>query len=119
MKLEIPLQLKLSANLIYAGRHWAQRKKDADLYHQLIEEAVKKAKTTPIKEYPVNIIFYFYFKNRPLDPSNCFYLCKLAEDGLIRSGIIKDDGPQFVDFIGCASRVDKANPRIEISIEEL
>ena len=117
MKLEIPLQLKLSANLIYAGRHWAQRKKDADVYHTMIKEACRKA--SRINNYPVNIVIWFYFKNRPLDCSNCFYMAKLCEDGLIKAGILKDDSPEYVDCLACVSRVDKQNPRIEISIESV
>ena len=116
MKLEIPLQLKLSANLIYGGRHWILRKKDADAYHGIIKDACSLLE--PVRGYPVVIDIVFHFANRPLDCSNCLYMTKLIEDGLIKCGILEDDGFGFVKTIVISTGVDKQNPRIEIDIQE-
>ena len=116
--LVIPLTKKISTNAIYAGRHWAVRKKDADFYHNEILHYAKEQKIKKVKEYPISLILIFYFKNRPYDSSNCFYMAKLIEDGLRNAGIIDDDTPKFVEFIGCMSKVDRENPRIEIRIED-
>src|SRR3990167_3765180 len=104
--LVIPLTRKISTNAIYAGRHWFVRKKDADFYHSEILKWSKFYKIKKVKEYPINLILTFYFKNRPYDSSNCFYMAKLIEDGLRNAKLIHDDTQEFVEFIGCMSKVD-------------
>lgn len=115
MKFTIAIPEKVSANKIYSGTHWAVRKKIADKFH----EAIGRAKLPKVLyEIPfLNITFTFYFYNRPFDCSNCFFMAKCLEDGLVRAGIIKGDSPEFVQSITCISKTDKKNPRIEVELK--
>lgn len=97
----IPLPEKISANKIYAGIHWATRRKHAALFHQ--ELLPYRGKMVRKKEYPVDLVFIFTFKKQPLDCSNCFYMAKLLEDGLVAHGIITDDKPAFVGSVSIHS----------------
>lgn len=100
MNITIPLPEKVSTNQIYAGMHWSKRKKLSDLYHQsLIEHRQKK-----VEEYPVEITYIFNFKSKPLDTTNCTFMVKMLEDGLIAHGILKDDTPDHVSFTGIYSQ---------------
>lgn len=100
MVLELPLPKKISTNKIYAGIHWATRKKQADLFHKSLMEFRGKK----VEEYPVNINYIFEFKGKLLDTTNCTYMAKLIEDSLVINGIIEDDSPKFVEFTGIYSQ---------------
>jgi len=118
MKFTIPIVEKVSSNKIYSGCHWGTRKKIADKYHEAIGELNLKSLTMKeINLEPKELIITFYFYNRPLDCSNCFYMAKMIEDGMVRSGWLKDDSPEYVKSITCISKVDKENPRIEIELK--
>ena len=52
---------------------------------------------------PCHITFNFYFKNRPLDSSNCSCLAKLSEDSLVHHNILLDDSPKYVSGITITS----------------
>lgn len=100
MIIKIPIPEKVSTNSIYAGMHWAKRKKLADLYHQSLLEYRK----TQIVEYPVDINYIFSFKGKLLDTTNCTYMAKMLEDGLVKNGILKADSPEYVAFTGIYSQ---------------
>lgn len=67
----------------------------------------------PLKKSNITIIYYFKDKRRR-DPDN--YSGKFILDGLVRSGIIKDDSFDCID-LRLIGRVDKSNPRTEIFID--
>lgn len=67
----------------------------------------------PLKKSKVIVIYYFKDKRRR-DPDN--YSGKFILDGLVRSGIIKDDSFDCID-LQLIGRVDKGNPRTEIFID--
>ena len=94
--IKLPLPEKISSNSIYAGLHWAKRKKLADLYHYSLLEFKNKYE---IEEYPVCINFVFRFKGRLLDVDNCFFMSKLLIDGLRGIKLIKDDTPKYINEI--------------------
>jgi hypothetical protein len=100
MNIQFPLPEKVSTNKIYAGQHWTKRKKLADLYHNSLLP-FRKLKA---KDYPVNINYIFTFKSKPLDTTNCSYMVKLIEDGLVKNEILIDDSPEYVSFTGIYSQ---------------
>lgn len=100
MNIKIPLPEKVSTNAIYSGMHWSKRKKLADLYHW----ALVQHKNQAVKEYPVDINYVFTFKGKPLDTTNCTYMAKMLEDGLVKNGVIEDDSPEYVAFTGIYSQ---------------
>ena len=101
VRIEIPI-VAPSLNQWYAGAHWSKRKKVADQWHEEIWIACKQYQVEPLTEFPVIISTKTYFKTkRQRDVSNCFTTNKLAEDGLVKAGILPDDTPKFV----CGHRV--------------
>ena len=66
---------KLSLNKWYAGTHWTKRKAMKDIYRVLVGSQTKHKQTKPCE-----VTYHFYFKSRPLDPSNCIAMVKLVED---------------------------------------
>ena len=118
MMLVLPLDRKVSTNAVYSGMHWTTRAKHADYYHALIKKQCAEQNIKQVENYPCMIIVEYFFDKKPMDATNCFWMTKWIEDGLRKAGIIVDDTPAHVEFIGCASKVDKENPRIEISIME-
>ena len=94
---EFILPLKVDSNLgmnrIYAGIHWAQRKKDADYIHLLVQNEIRKQRIKEqIYKVPVKITFIW---NGQLDLDNFAYVRKLVIDGL-KGSIIKDDSKRYV-----------------------
>ena len=83
-------------NAYYTGKHWAQRKKDAEELHELTVLSMKKAKIRkePL-QFPVKLVFRF---NDRLDCSNHAILVKIIEDAM-KGWIIKDDSRRYVKSI--------------------
>ena len=92
MTILLALPEKVSTNAVYSGMHWSKRKDLADLYHLSLYPH-RKVQT---KEYPVEITYRFRFKGRALDTTNCTFMAKLIEDGLVANAIIKNDDPEHV-----------------------
>lgn len=96
IKFAIPI-VAPTLNKWYAGNHWTKRKQTADEWHNMIFVMCHTDKIKPVKNYPVCITTKTYFKaNRKRDTSNCFPANKLAEDALVKAGILKDDTPEYV-----------------------
>lgn len=104
IKITVLLPEKISTNAIYSGLHYRVRKKQADLFHKQMLEFKNKYEIT---HYPVDIIYLFYFKGKLLDSSNCSYMAKLIEDGMIKIGLLKNDSPKFVRVITLRSMKSK------------
>ena len=87
---------RFGLNAYYSGKHWAQRKKDADELHALTLAAMRRAhvKKAPL-DVPVNITFYF---DDGLDCSNHAVIVKAVEDAM-KGWIIADDSPRYVKSI--------------------
>jgi len=100
MNITMPLPEKVSTNQIYAGIHWAKRKKLVDLFHKAFLEHRK----LKVEHYPVDINYIFTFKTKPLDTTNCTYMVKCLEDGMVKNGILEDDNPAHVSFTGIYSQ---------------
>ena len=86
IKLDIPE--KVSTNTIYAGGiHWHKRKDLADLYHL----SLYPHKNHKVQKYPIEITYRFTFKGKILDTTNCTYMAKLLEDGMVANMILEND----------------------------
>ncbi len=86
-----------SLNSIYAGVHWSERKKQADAGHL----AVSLVKIKPFDK-PVTLTFQPVAgkRDRIRDCSNYSYAAKIIEDGLVKTGVLEDDSPEFVKGFG-------------------
>ena len=85
----------------------------AELIYFSVKSQVKDVKI--IDKATVKIKYFFKDKIRR-DPDN--YSGKFILDGLVKSGVLKDDSFNNIDLILKAD-VDKDNPRTEISIIEV
>lgn len=91
----LPLKVtgEYGMNKLYAGVHWAKRKKQADEIHALVRyELYRQRIPRKAFENPVEIIFKY---NSRLDISNHGYLSKLIEDAL-KGYLIVDDSRKYV-----------------------
>ena len=104
--------------MYYSSPHWSIRSRIAAKIHaavqrRLIEMGIRKGETCNKR---VAITIVNYFDKRPLDASN---ICgKIFEDSL-KGWLIEDDSPKYVDSLTTISRIDKANPRVEITLSEV
>lgn len=78
-------------NSIYSGKHWSERKADAEYWHYMVYKALSDYHKNPFDK-PVVITFYW---NDNLDLSNHAYMAKMIEDA-IKGRIIKDDNKKCV-----------------------
>lgn len=111
MTITIPITNKLSLNKIYGGIHFTTRKKHKDEYREVCSYYAKPYEG----EYPVKVTYHYKFKGRLLDSSNCAYLTKLIEDGLVQSGVFPDDGPKYI--FSTENITDKGDNEVEVTIE--
>lgn len=87
---------RFGANAYYAGKHWAQRREDAEFWHGLVRAEMNRqnVRETPFRK-PVAITFYF---NDRLDCSNHCIMVKLIEDAM-KGRLITDDNRRYVKGI--------------------
>ncbi len=67
----------------------------------------------PIRHYPLHIHMTWFTKNEAKDPDNVAFAKKYILDGLVKSGILTDDGRKQIKGFSDDFEVDK-NPRIEV-----
>lgn len=101
---------KISLNKWYAGVHWSERNRIKNEYKIIIKSQYKNV-------FPKNKKYFveydFFFKNKPLDASNCVAMVKLIEDI-----IFEDDKFDIIIGIKISSRKNK-DERVEIGVKEL
>jgi len=107
-----------SRNKFWSSPHWSVRSKEAKRIHalvqgRLLEMGIERG-TTCNKRVEIEIVGYF--DKKPLDCSNVE--SKPYEDGLI-GWLIVYDSIKWVDGVTTRSRIDKANPRVEITLTEV
>ena len=80
---------RFGLNAYYSGKHWAQRKRDAEELHMLARAAMNRAhvKNEPFKN-PVEIRFYW---DDGLDADNHAVIGKVIVDAMKKAVIVNDD----------------------------
>ena len=87
---------RFGLNAYYAGKHWNERKRDAEELHWIARAAMKRAGIRQkILEKPVKLTFLF---DDGLDCSNYAGIVEAVEDAM-KGWIIKDDSRQYVKSI--------------------
>ena len=113
------MPLKISCNIIYAGVHYRYRMKHKALYRWEVLRACKSQNIQTISDYPVTLSFRFGFSKNALDSSNCSYMAKLIEDGLVQNEILKNDDIKFVKRIILESyKSEKDEIKLEVIYDE-
>ena len=73
----------------------------------------------PKIDFKAHYTFTWYRKNKRNDPDNVQVGTKYIFDGLIKAGVLKNDGWNEVGGISHFFRTDKNNPRVEIEVSEV
>lgn len=94
--LVIPIDMKVSTNEIYAGKHWTHRNKIKNFYRLICKQAIRSQGIKPMTSFPVRVSFSFVFKSRLFDCSNCSFLAKVIEDSIVKEGLLPDDSPKYI-----------------------
>ena len=76
----------------------------------------KQQKLSPVKEYPVEIIFRWYSKDNRKDIDNVAFSKKFVLDSLVLAGVLEGDGRKFISGFIDEFYISKDNPRVEVEI---
>mgnify|MGYP001244528625 CR=1 FL=1 len=114
MKFTIPGELPSLNEIIKASKShpmaYANMKKDYTalvmIHAQKLSKVVEKA----------NFEITWYCKNKRKDKDNIMVGQKFIFDGLIKAGVLKNDGWNEVGNISHFFRIDKENPRVEVKL---
>lgn len=99
-----------------ARSHWAKGAKIKRENTELVYFNVIAARLKPIIG-TAKIIITFYERDRKRDADNIIGGgAKYILDGLVMAGIIKDDSQKYVELSIAPIKIDKLNPRVEITI---
>lgn len=121
MKLVIPGPLPGLNDYIDANR--ANRNKGANLKQstqKIVELCARKQLRGFRPKGPVWMTYTWYERDRRRDKDNISsFGRKVIQDGLVKAGVLKNDGWEDIDGFSDRFAVDKYNPRVEIEIEEI
>lgn len=112
---EIPVKMDsgMSLNKVYSGKHWATRKKDADIVHNMVRMVLAATRPKPeLLTAPVAVTIEYGCR---LDIDNCGYMSKLIIDGM-KGILIEDDSPKYVCSLVQTFYNGK---RIRVTVEEV
>ncbi len=115
-KLVIPGELPgLNEIIAISKEHWA---KYAEEKHNRTEEIAYLTRSQIKKKYKkVDLIFNWYCKDKRRDKDNIIAGQKFIIDGLVKAGVIENDGWKQIGNIFHFFEVDSENPRVEIIIK--
>lgn len=71
-----------------------------------------------VERYPVTFLIEWVEQNGRRDPDNIASAKKYIFDGLIKAGVLENDGPKQIEMLIDTFRIDSRNPRIIVSIFE-
>lgn len=94
VEIELELPKPPSLNKIYAGKHWAVRKKYKDDYKKECQKQLEK-----LDDFVCDRIQFYITYNSRLDIDNGILVSKFLADTLVSEGIIKDDNPKYYDKV--------------------
>jgi len=101
---------------------------DANRLHRQRGAAMKKSAETIVMQYirvhhlqpidgPVLLSFAWHERDRRRDVDNIAFAKKFILDALVKTGVLEGDGRKNVAGFSDEFHVDKANPRVVITIE--
>ncbi len=84
-----------SLNKSYAGRHWGERRAEADYIHSMVIASVRNQAVEPATEFPQDVTIIAHYKdNRRRDSGNVS--SKEIIDGLVKAKIFPDDSTKYI-----------------------
>jgi Holliday junction resolvase RusA-like endonuclease len=94
VEIELKLPKPPSLNKIYAGKHWAIRKKYKDDYKKECIKELEKHDPFTCETFRLDIRY-----NSRLDIDNGILVSKFLADTLVSLGVVKDDSPKYYDKV--------------------
>ena len=89
-------------------------------YQRKVVSAVRSQLRGIHIDKPVKIYYTFYEENRKRDLDNISaFAHKVIQDGLVKGGLLANDGWKNIVGFSDDFFVDKDNPRIEVTIREV
>lgn len=89
-------------------------------YQRKVVSAVRSQLRGIHIDKPVKIYYTFYEENRKRDLDNISaFAHKVIQDGLVKGGLLENDGWKNIVGFSDDFFVDKDNPRIEVTIREV
>ena len=117
MKLVIPgelADLNTFIDDLKASRWRGQRVKNEET--DRVAWLAKAQRLQTVTEYPVKITYTWYLKDRRKDLDNIVFAKKFINDGLVRAGVLENDGQKQIMGFSDIFYIDKNNPRVEVEI---
>lgn len=107
----------------YIEAERAHRQKGAAMKRQVqrvVELCAKKQLRGFRPAGPVQMKYTWYERNKRRDKDNVSsFGRKVIQDGLVKAGVLKNDGWAQIDGFSDAFRVDAKRPRVEVEISEV
>ena len=97
----------------YQGNSMKARNEKAVLW------AIRAARLKPVEKYPVELQIAWYEPDRRRDVDNIQFAVKFIQDALVEAGILEKDSQKYVSKLSHEVKVDRKNPRIEVTIKEM
>ena len=98
--------------------HWSKYSRVKKANTNIVAAEALKQKLNPIINR-ADIVFFHYRKNKRKDPDNVAGgAAKIILDGLVKSGVLKNDTMEFVNTLVHCFEICKKNPRIEVILYE-
>lgn len=113
---KITIKGKLDDLNTYISAERSHRQKGAEMKRintEIVEWQTKNLE--PIKHYPLHMHILWFTKDERIDADNIAFAKKYILDGLVRSGVIKDDNRKHIKSFSDEFAVDK-NERAEITL---
>ena len=97
--------------------HWSKYSKPKKGYTEIVASFTRQ-QLKPVRKYPVEITCHWICKDRRQDPDNVSAGVKFLLDGLVKAGIIKNDGFNEIKSIHHTFEVDKQNVGVVVTLNE-
>ena len=78
----------------------------------------RQQKAQAIADYPVNLRYKWYRRDKRTDKSNIIFAQKFLEDALQTAGVLRNDGWAEIDAIEHSFAIDQKNPRLVLTITQ-
>ena len=98
--------------------HWSKYSKPKKGYTEIVASFARQ-QLKPVMKYPMEIHCHWRVKNQRKDPDGLSAGCKFILDGLVKAGILKNDGFNEIKSIHHTFEVDKQNVGVVVTIFSL
>lgn len=119
VKITIPGELPDMNQIIKMSKqHYGSYSRKKKIYTEEVAKACLSVKNKKISG-KVAVTCEWMARNRRKDPDNISAGVKFILDGIVEAGILPNDGWSQVEKIDHYFKVDKRNPRVEVTIREV